>query len=226
MSRYPLLLLALLACCPAAARGQTVDTKSTSSAKSALSLGLAVGAVPDALYDHLRVPNLRRGQGVLIRAIAPDSPVVESDLQRNDIVLSCNGTPVHDGEQLVRLLQATAPKGKARVDLIRGGQAMRVSVRLVSPVDTESPSFPKGLLKPGGPPAISVKAEALDGGKFQVTFAFFADGKGKLDQVTCSGSFKEIQAQVHNMGMNNQIPARVQELMDVALKRIRDLNQP
>src|SRR5262245_16253029 len=179
MSRYPLLLLALLACCPAAARGQTVDTKSAGSAKSALALGLAVGAVPDALYDHIRVPSLRRGQGVLIRAIAPDSPVVESDLQRNDIVLSCNGTPVRDGEQFVRLLQAAGPNGKARVELIRGGQAMRVSVRLAPPGSADSPVFAKGLLKPGGPPAVSVKAEVLDGGKLQVTFAFFSDGKGK-----------------------------------------------
>ncbi len=225
MSRYCLPLIALLACFPAAARGQTVDPKSTGTAKPAPTFGLAVSEVPDALYDHVRVLSRRRGQGVLLRAVAPDSPVAESDLRRNDIILSCNGTPVHDGEQLVRLLQATAPSGKARLELVRAGQAMRVSVRLASPA-TDTPTFPKALLKPGGPPAINVKAEVLDGGKLQVTFAFFSEGKGKLDQVTCSGSLKEIQAQVDTLGANNQIPTRVQALVDVALKRIRDLNQP
>jgi membrane-associated protease RseP (regulator of RpoE activity) len=228
MFRCSFVLAALLAGSLPVARGQSVEPPPPGTAKSALALGLSLGSVPDALYDHLRLPNLRRGQGVLIRAIAPDSPAVDSGLQRNDVVLSCNGTPIQDGDQLVRLLQATAPEGKARVLLVRGGKEMRVRLRLGAPEDAAlaPPVFPKGLLKPGGPPAITVKAEVLDGGKLQITFAFFSDGKGKLDQVTCSGSLTEIQAQVRELGVNNQIPMRIRELVDVALKRIRTLKEP
>jgi hypothetical protein len=130
---------------------------------------------------------------------------------------------------LIRLLQATTPEGKSHVLLVRAGKEMRVRVRLAAPVGVNTPApplFPKAIIKPGGPPAVSVQAEPLESGKLQITFRFYSDGKGKLDEVTCSGSFKEIQAQVRTLGENNQIPPRIQELVDVALKRIRDLNTP
>ena len=233
MSRVLLVLAALLALAIPAARGQSGELKApggpaAGSAKATPPLGLSLSAVPELLYDHLRLPNLRRGRGVVVRKIAPDSPAADSGLQDNDILLSCNGTLIENGAQCVRLLQATAPEGKAHLLLVRGGQEMRVRLRLAAPLGSNPapPPFAKALIKAGGPPAISLKAEALDGGKLQITFVFYSDGKGKLDQVTCSGSFREIETQVQNLGAKNQIPARVQELVDVALKRIRTLNTP
>ena len=233
MFRYPLALVLLLACSVLAVRAQSGEPAPPGGsppgvAKTTPPLGISLSGVPDLLYEHLRLPNLKRGQGVVIHKIAPDSPAADSGLQPSDIVLSCNGTQIQNGEQFVRLLRATAPEGKSHVLLIRAGKEMRVRLSLAAPVgmSTPAPPFPKALIKPGGPPAISVKAEPLDGGKLQVTFLFYSDGKGKLDELTCSGSFKEIQAQVRTLGANNQIPPRIQELVDVALKRIRDLNTP
>jgi membrane-associated protease RseP (regulator of RpoE activity) len=233
MSRVLLVLAALLVCGLPAARGQSGELKSpgggaAGSAKAVPPLGISFSAVPDVLYDHLRLPNLRRGHGVVVRDIAPDSPAADAGLEHNDILLSCNGTQIENSEQCVRLIQATAPEGKARLLLVRRGKEMRVRLRLATPLGTTPapPPFAKAVIKPGGPPAISLKAEALDGGKLQVTFVYYSDGKGKLDQVTCSGSFREIETQVRDMGANNQIPPRVRELVDVALKRIRTLNTP
>jgi membrane-associated protease RseP (regulator of RpoE activity) len=228
MFRYPLALTFILACSLPAVRAQSGEAPPPGVAKTTPALGISLGDVPELLYEHLRLPNMKRGQGVVIRKIAPDSPAAESGLQPSDIVLSCNGTQVHNGAQFVRLLQATAPEGKSHVLLVRAGKEMRVRVRLAAPVGMSPPAplLPKALIKPGGPPAVSVKAEPLDGGKLQITFHFYSDGKGKLDHVICSGSFKEIQAQVRTLGENNQIPPRIQELVDVALKRIRDLNVP
>lgn len=234
MLRYALLLAALLSCCVPAARGQSGNAKpsagqSAGSVKTTPALGISVGAVPDVLYDHLRLPNLKRGHGIVIHRIAPDSPAAGSGLERNDIVLTCNGTAIQTEDQLVRVLQAATPPTRTHVLLIRGGQEMRVSLRLSALQEASNPTIPpnpKGLLKPDGPPAISVKAEPLDGGKLEITFKYYSDGKGKLDQVTCRGSFKEIEAQVRTMGQKNQIPPRIQELVDVALKRIRSLNMP
>jgi membrane-associated protease RseP (regulator of RpoE activity) len=228
MLRYLFALTVLLSCSFLPARAQQSGRPSAPGvAKPSLALGISVGGVPELLYEHLRLPNLKRGQGVVIHTIAPDSPAASSGLQPNDIVLSCDGTQVQNGEHFARLLRATAPQGKSHVLLVRGGKEMRVRVRLTAPLGMDTPAppaFEKALLKPGGPPAISVKAEPLEGGKLQITFRFYSDGKGKLDQVICSGSFKEIQAQVRSLGEHNQIPPRVQELVDVALKRIRDLN--
>ena len=224
----------ILAFCLPAARGQSGNVKpgggqSPASVKTTPPLGISLGKVPDLLYDHLRLPNLKRGHGVVVYRIAPDSPAAGSGLEHNDIVLSCNGTQVQTGAQLVRLLKDTPPQSKMHVLLVRGGQETRVSLRLTAPGSTGNAAAvpnPKALLKSDGPPKISVKAEPLAGGKLRITFLFYSEGKGKFDQVTCSGSFKEIQAQVHTLGRQNQIPPQIRELVDVALKRIRNLNVP
>src|SRR5881398_3624712 len=116
MFRYPLALAILVSCSLLAVRAQSGNPAPGGSppgvAKPTPPLGISLSGVPDLLYEHLRLPNLKRGQGVVIHKIAPDSPAADSGLQPSDIVLSCNGTQIHNGEQFVRLLQATAPEGK------------------------------------------------------------------------------------------------------------------
>jgi membrane-associated protease RseP (regulator of RpoE activity) len=230
MSRYPLVLLALLACCLLTARGQTSGPKApgdqtAGSVKIPSPLGLSLEAVPELLYDHLNLPGMKRGQGVVIRGITPDSPAANSGLQRHDIVLSCNGTAVSDGAQLIRLVEAALPEGKAHLALVRGGKEMRLSARFATAAMAGS-GFSKGVSKPGGPPPLNVKAEPLDGGKLRVTFVFYSESKGKLDEVTCSGSFPEIQAQVRSWNEEKRIPVQVQELVGVALKQLREFKSP
>jgi hypothetical protein len=82
----------------------------------------------------------------------------------------------------------------------------------------------RGVLKPGGPPAVDVEAKRLEGGKLQITFMYYSQGTGKLERVRCSGSLAEIENEVRVLGEQNRMPARVQDLVDVALRRIRKLN--
>jgi len=225
MSRTLLVvLLALLAFCLPAARGQNGKPKAPAdttvgTVKRAAPLGLSLQAVPDLLYDHVNLPNLKRGQGVVLGGISADSPVAGSGLRPHDIILTCNGTVVHDGAQFLRLVEAALPQQSARLTLVRGGKEVRMRAHFQT-------AALKGATKPGGPPALNVKAEPLEGGKLEVTFVFYSDSKGKLDQVTCKGSLPEIQAQVTRLNEMKRIPVRVQELVDVALKQIRELKSP
>ena len=57
----------------------------------------------------------------------------------------------------------------------------------------------------------------LDGGKLKVVFAYYSEASSKLETVTCMGSLTEIEEQVRQ----RQLPARVQELVDVAIKQLR-----
>jgi len=202
MSRYPLILIALLGFGPLVGLGQTPESKSSpdrtpGAVKPSPPLGLALEAVPDLLYEHLQIPNLKRGQGVVIQRITPDSPAAGSGLQAHDIVLSCNGTEVRDAAQFLRLVQTALPAKKARVSLVRAGKEMRVSLAFATPTAMGLPTFSKGVSKPDGPASLNVKAEPLEGGKLRITFSFYSEGKGKLDQVVCSGSLPEIQTQLH-----------------------------
>jgi hypothetical protein len=219
-------LALLLAVCVLPGQSQT-PAKPTPEPKTVSAAGLRLAAVPEALYSHLDLPNFQRGHGVLVERVGAASPGDRAGLKRHDILLSYDGTTLRDGAQFARLLQdATADKTVPLV-LIRGGKEMSMSVCLAGVGDTTAtlPLIPKGLLKPGGPPAVSVEAEALDGGKLRVTFTFYSDGKGKLDRLTCSGSLTEIQRQVRSLGENREIPPRVEDLLDVALKRIQDLSE-
>src|SRR5438067_655487 len=120
MFRYPLALAVLLSCSLLAVRAQSGEPAPSGGsppgvAKPTPPLGISLGGVPELLYDHLRLPNLKRGHGVVVHKIAPDSPAADSGLQPNDIVLSCNGTQVQNGEPSVRRLRAAAPEGKSHV---------------------------------------------------------------------------------------------------------------
>jgi hypothetical protein len=83
----------------------------------------------------------------------------------------------------------------------------------------------KALPKPGGPPAVTVEAEPLEQGKFRVVLRFYAANSGKLEEVPCSGSLGEIEAEVRSLRDQNRISPRVQDLIDVVLQRIRELNK-
>ena len=76
------------------------------------------------------------------------------------------------------------------------------------------------------PPAVNVEAQRLEGGRLQVTFTYYAHGTGKLEQVKCSGSLSQIEGEVRELGKQNRMSARVQDLVEVGLRRMRALEIP
>jgi hypothetical protein len=94
-------------------------------------------------------------------------------------------------------------------------------------MDNRVPSdSPRAALKRVGPPAVSVEAQRLEGDRLQITFTYYAHGTGKLERVKCSGSISQIESEVRELGKQNRMSVRVQDLVEVALRRIRILDIP
>ncbi len=199
-------LLAVVVWCsllnPAAAQESVAKSSKDAS-------GLILNKVPESLYAH--VPNLPAGQGLLVEKVQPDSAAGKAGVKRHDILLSLAGVQLKNIEQFTTLYLAEREQSPLKV--LRSGKEM--TLRLAREED-----LPKGLLKPAGLPAVTIKAQPLDAHKMAVTVLYYGEGTGKLHQLNVSGSLPDIENQIKSQEM----PARVHDLVDVALKRLRVLN--
>src|SRR5947209_17312574 len=89
----------LIATWPALA--QTLSPRSADKEEKGTYLGILLAPVPEVLYDQL--PNLPRGQGVVITHILPESPAKEAGIERHDILLKYDAVKVTGCEQCARL---------------------------------------------------------------------------------------------------------------------------
>jgi membrane-associated protease RseP (regulator of RpoE activity) len=182
--------------------------------------GVRLVAIPELLYSHLAI--LKNRQGVVIDQLTPFSPAALAHLQLHDILLSCNGEAIRDGDQFSKLVLAAKVNQKVPLVVLRGGKEKTLEVAFVpaktDPKDERGPL--KGSSKSNGPAAIDVVATSLGGGKLQVTFDYYLEGNsGKLHTLECSGTLKEIEARDVP-----RLPQRLQKLALTALQQIRDLN--
>ena len=187
-------------------------------------LGVLISPVPEILYDQ--VPDLPRNQGVMVTHVLPESPASQAGLRRHDVLLEYNDDKVRDCEHFARLIRADRPDHKVKLGLLRAGRKETVEVTLaLGPVlkivqtnragARDVAEVPRGTAKSGGPPSVSVAATPLEGGKMRVTIEYYQDGTGRLRTVTCEGTPADIALEVQ------KLPARVKNLADVALDRIR-----
>jgi hypothetical protein len=187
-------------------------------------LGVLISPVPEALYDQL--PDLPRNQGVLVTHVLPESPAADAGLRRHDLLLEYGDDKIRDCEHFARLIRDDRAGHRVRLGLLRAGRKEAVEATLaLGPVlkivqtnraaSREIAEVPRGTAKSGPPPSVSVAATPLDGGKMRVTIEYYQEGTGRLRTVTCEGTAADIASDVQ------KLPARVKELADVALDRIR-----
>jgi hypothetical protein len=190
-------------------------------------LGVLFSPVPEVLYDQ--IPDLPRGQGVVVTHILPDSPAAKSKVNRHDIVLEYDNTKINDCEHFARLIHADKPDRTVKLLLLRGGKQVTAEVTLTTgPVlriaksnatgtsKTTDDSTPKGAVKPTGPGSVSVTALPLGENKIKLTIEYYEEGR--LRTASCSGKPEAIESEIE------KLPNRVQALAKTALTRIRDLN--
>jgi Do/DeqQ family serine protease len=88
-----------------------------------------VTTLTEYLAHQLGVPGTR---GVLVSRMRRDSEAYLAGLRPGDIIVSFNGTPIEDAQQLQRAI-ADAPIGStARIGIVREGRRLEVPVRIVS----------------------------------------------------------------------------------------------
>src|SRR5690349_21297971 len=91
----------LFAALSAAGPAQAQSDSPSPTKPAATILGASFSAVPDLLYDHL--PDLPKGQGLVVDAVAKDTAAERIGLQRHDILLKYQATPVQTTKDLAQL---------------------------------------------------------------------------------------------------------------------------
>jgi hypothetical protein len=92
-------------------------------------LGLAVEAVPAALYSHMPSA-LTKGHGVMVEHVGKDSPAAKAGLQPYDILISFDDQKLTSPQQLVKLVRHDKPGQQVSISFLRAGKTMSCKATL------------------------------------------------------------------------------------------------
>uniref|UniRef100_A0A7C5EKZ1 Probable periplasmic serine endoprotease DegP-like n=1 Tax=Desulfobacca acetoxidans TaxID=60893 RepID=A0A7C5EKZ1_9BACT len=67
-------------------------------------------------------------KGALVAEVHPDTPAQKAGIQREDIIIEFNGHPIHEMNELPRLVAETPPGTTATVKVLRGGKEKTFTV--------------------------------------------------------------------------------------------------
>jgi hypothetical protein len=85
-------------------------------------LGIQITTLPEVVRSHLQLQ-----QGVLIERVQPNSPAAKAGLQPQDILLAAGQTPIHQPEDVLKVLRQADGKPLA-LHILRQGQRQTVQV--------------------------------------------------------------------------------------------------
>lgn len=90
---------------------------------------LGVGIV-DLDEDLAASYGMESKSGVLISEIREDGPAIDSDLQREDVVVALNGTDVENTDDLRKRIASIAPGTEVELGVMRDGEPMTIAIEL------------------------------------------------------------------------------------------------
>jgi serine protease Do len=67
-------------------------------------------------------------RGALVAEVHPGSPAEKAGVKREDIIIDYNGTPIHEMNELPRLVAATPPGTKATIKVLRNGKEITLPI--------------------------------------------------------------------------------------------------
>jgi serine protease Do len=70
-------------------------------------------------------------RGALVAEVNPGSPAQKAGIHRGDIIIEFNGHPIHEMNELPRLVADTAPGSKATVKVLRSGREKTLKLTIV-----------------------------------------------------------------------------------------------
>ncbi|UXZ05026.1 S1C family serine protease [Moraxella nasicaprae] len=108
-----------------------------------------------AIHQDSAIPNDEKG--LLVANVMPNSPAAQAGIQRGDVLLSIDGTPLSSANALVNLVANKAPGSQLNVEIERQGQALTV---LVVPVERPNLEQLQGT-RQNNPPANQAQVEEL-----------------------------------------------------------------
>lgn len=88
-------------------------------------LGVGIEQVSNELAAQFGV---KRGEGVLVTEIFPDTPAAEAGLQEGDVILDFAGTPVHTPRELQEVVERAELNSKQPARVIRDGKPLTINI--------------------------------------------------------------------------------------------------
>jgi serine protease Do len=73
---------------------------------------------------------LKEPMGALVSEVNPNSPAAKADIQRGDIVIEFNGTPIKEMHELPRLVASTPPGKTVNLKLLHQGKEKNITATL------------------------------------------------------------------------------------------------
>lgn len=83
-------------------------------------LGVGIQDVTSALAENFGLNDIR---GVIVNSVTPSSPADKAGLKQGDVILSLNGSPLKDGNELRNKIAQTAPGTEVSIGYVRGGNS-------------------------------------------------------------------------------------------------------
>ncbi len=90
-------------------------------------LGIITAEIPDMLTEHL---NLKTGEGVIVRSLAPDGPAAKAGVAVNDVITKVAGQAVGSQLDISRQMAAHKPGESIKLDVIHQGKPSNLDVTL------------------------------------------------------------------------------------------------
>lgn len=117
-------------------------------------------AIADVAQEDAEVYGLKRIAGVVVEDFADDSPAAQSGLQRHDVIVAVDGTPVEHVGHLQRLVALHQPGGTVALEVMRYGATMQFRVRLTEAAPAARPQATSP--RPAPPTAAGIGVELED----------------------------------------------------------------
>jgi len=78
---------------------------------------------------------MSEARGALVAEVNPGSPAAKAGIQQGDIIIEFNGTPIHEMNELPRMVASLAPGSKATLKVLRDGKEKAMSLTIVELTD-------------------------------------------------------------------------------------------
>ena len=100
--------------------------------------------------DLARMIGLREPRGALVVDVVEGEPAAEAGLRRWDVITAVSGSPIEDGDALVRTVSGLQPGAEVRLGVVRDGRPVTVAARLGERVfdDEAEPATAKPAASP------------------------------------------------------------------------------
>jgi serine protease Do len=78
---------------------------------------------------------MTEARGALVAEVNPDSPGAKAGIHQGDIIIEFNGHPIHEMNELPRMVADTAPGSKATLKVLREGKEKTLNLTIVELTD-------------------------------------------------------------------------------------------